>query len=159
MSIFKKSAPTSSAQPANRLAAGLATDEGGAFSKAFDEVCALSRKDNAESVRVLREAIRLRSGQANARFYELGLHPIPVEGYDARTKQAKPNLLKLAEKRALLSDTWASGEYIASCPQVWGDSKDFDSLLADIRMAGGSKALHDFNLLYLEMTLSRKGRR
>ena len=116
---------------------------------------AVGRADSGDyrAVEAMREAMRLRSGKGSVSFYSPG---VMIAGMD-RYLEAKPKILELARRQALLEDPEHSGDLIAALNTI-SDASTMSGVLHEIYRMGKKSEGFAFQLLFNEMRCSARFR-
>ncbi|HYL84555.1 MAG TPA: hypothetical protein VE263_09990 [Candidatus Angelobacter sp.] len=117
---------------------------------------AVGRADSGDyqALEAIREAIRLRSGKAKVAFYKPAI--VMTKGMD-RYIEAKPKILELARRQALLEDPERSGDLISALNSM-SDAQTMRGALHEIYAMGKPSEGYAFQLLFNELRCSARFR-
>ena len=128
-----------------RIVKKLVSQDDTIFGDGLDEALAIP-DNNPLRVNILDEAIRLRSGKRNVRFYEPDVGGLTVQD-ETELANAKDQILLLAKERSLLADPEVSGQVVAA----FSATHSFDDVVGlayEIRDIAGLDQCQVFQMLY-----------
>lgn len=131
----------------NPLVAKLVSNYEPLFLDGLREAVTSADAGNYDGVKALREAIRVRSGKPDVTFYEAGI--VSTVGFDRYT-EARPKIVALAARRALLEDPYGAGDLV-SAAMFSSAAGDLEDLVRDVFAVGGADQGYAFQLLYNEL--------
>jgi hypothetical protein len=138
--------------PSNTLVQKLISNDDPIFLAGLREAVTRADSGDYEAVKAMREAMTVRSGKPQVSFYEAGI--VITNGAD-RYIEARPKILDLAKRRALLDDPQHSGNLVSAFV-VLSDRDALRSLLHEIYEVGGPSEGYAFQLLFNELRSSAR---
>ncbi len=153
MNFLKKLFGSESAQrQQHSLVAKLTSNDDATFISGLTEAVKRADSGDYDAVKAMHEAMRMRSGQMSVSFHKPGV--VITQGFD-RWIDAKPQLIQLASRQALLENPESSGDLLSAFFH-WHDEKALHDLAWEIRDVGGTSEFYSFQLLFNEMRCSSR---
>lgn len=114
--------------------------------EALKEVFALLKAGDSRGLLALEEAIRIKSGRRNVKFFKPGFTVRMMTDY----ARARDSIIELAQRHALLADPEASGNQISAFLTFYGEEMVHD-LAKRVQEVGGEDQEHALELLLNQM--------